>query len=604
MGFAKEIEDFINGYSAISKISGDAEDRKLRSKKLDAELEAIEAKQMEALAVNGEEYLPASQKAALRRSPRASSTAPYVAPTLLAPYGDSPGEVEEEEGLAMASGGLVTKPGKKAAIAIDEPEDNAGAAAARAQGRKFYTTEDGAMRPLNAPGGKARNTYGETAQMGEESLGKPSNAIKAAMDLFAKKASSKPKAAIDTAGGEDDIDLMTNRGAATPAEIKAIDAKIDPNGEMTPWQRGRQRLDKAYEYFVSRGEPEKAANVAARILLFDKMSSQARGTMAVQMISSGQAAEGAKMLQDAYNENIHDGSEINVQPTQDGKFSFTITKDGDVVEQGVGTAADMASVAGNVANGSEFVRRTAEAAAGGAPEVPARRPDTQAAPAAAVPTEAAPAATPAAAPEQTPADKPAAETAKKSKRDIAWAKKQYTYAAQVLKTWEDEVERNPTPENQARLKDAQIRLAEAEQDAMAIRLSTVKSKTADSSKIQLDFDEDLAKWREAAEPLGALPGVPKDGLRGAPKDGAPAATKPAAAAPTPAQSLEMPRLAQRRNADTGVYTFNGETIVAPINLKPVDETTLSQAKAALAAGKSRAGVIRKLLENGFDPKGL
>jgi hypothetical protein len=634
MGMAKEIEDFLNGYTAVSRIAGDQADRKLREKKLKIEEDAAEAASYESLAIDPEEYLPGSEKARRRRAPPKDDPAdPNVTEVeIIAPYGDDPGEV-----AMMASGGLVE--------AIPTEDDNPAAAQARARGDRSYRGSNGAQQPLYAAGGKPRKTYGDDADARDvpraETGGrkKPSvgpglpqlfasadKAIKAAMQGF--NTSAGKRRAIEP---EEEIDFRSGKGAATRAEITALDAKIDPDGEMSPWDRGRARLGAAYEYFVSRGEPEKAAKVAQRILLFDKMASQTRGQLAVQMISGGDAPNGAKVLVDAYNENIHDGSVLDVKQLPDGRYGFTVTKDGKVVQQGAGTAADLAALAGNVANGSEFTRRTARIAAGdagaGEPPVPApasARPGappaaTEAAPAVpaeAVPAEASPAATPAeaAAPTTAPAEG-------KKKRTVAWAKKQYIYAASVLKYWDDVVARDPSPANKARLKDAQIRLGEAESDAVQIRMSTVpRTRGTDPGKIMLDFDADLAEWREAADPLEEAPPEPTGGLRGAEPAPAPAAAIPAAGAPAPAAGA--PTAPVTSGGNTGDFAkfvgggvrggggsywdVGGQKVWAPppAQLRAPEPAILEQAKQAIAAGKSRAGVIRKLLESGLSPAGL
>lgn len=626
MGFAKEIEDFINGYKAISSMATDQQDARTRAQAAKTAADKAAADDMEELATDPEKYLSPSEQARLKRAPKKVSTAvPLVdAPTLIAPYGDNPGEDPEEAGVQMAAGGLVPDKEEDPVEAIPtgpaKPSyDNAAAAKARAAGANSYSGSNGQAMPLRAMNGKARNTYGdETGPVEEEPLPNRSRgpgakdlfasatkAVQAAMEGF-KQDAGRPKQAV---GGTDpEIDFSTGKGAATPAEIKAIDAKIDPNGDMEPWNKGRARLAFAYDFFVSRGEPEKAANVAKRILLFDKMASQARGKIAVQLITSGKAADGARVLVDAYNENIHDGSLLDVKPMQDGRFGFTVTKDGKVVQQGAGTAAELAALAGNVANGSEFVRRTARVATpdpDAAAESPAEdasaseEPDAQ--PASALPVEGTSGVETAA-----PVDKP---TKGKKSRDIAWAKKQYVYAASVAKTWEDAVAKDPSEENKARLKDAQIRLGEAEEDAMQIRLSTVRSKTADKSKIQMDFDEDLAKWREAADPLDTPPAMPTDGLRGAKKAEEAVPASPASpatpAAPVTPKGNPVGYVSGRQGAQ-GTWLVGGERVGGPdpAGLKAPDPAILSQAKAAIAAGKSRAAVVRKMLENGINPTGL
>lgn len=620
MSFSAEINDFLKGYTAISSIVGDQEDRRDKRAAVKRATDKDEQDQMNDLAVDAETYLSPSRLAAAKRAPKKAKAAVVTTatPELYSPYGDDPGA--DENGVAMAAGGLVPDPmeeKKRSAL----PIDNATAAAARAAGKTSYSAGNGEGKSLVAMNGKARNTYGDTpspmpagnAGSLSKVFGDADKAIKDAMEAF-KAGGAAPKQAIG--GGTSDVDFVTNKGAATPEEVKAIDAKVDPDGTMDNWSKGRARLGYAYDYFVQRGEPEKATKVAQRLLMFDKMASEARGKIAVQLINGGDPGKGATVLMDAYNDNIHDGSTIDVKPAADGQFSFSISKEGKVVNEGTGSTSQLAELAGSVANGSEFTRRTARVAAGdGNDAEPDAGPDDIPAPgsAAANPPKAIPDA-PAAADTSTPApDSPTDETPKaKGKRDIAWAKKQYTYASSAVKTWEDEVKKNPTPENQARLKDAQIRLSEAEQDAIAIRVSTA-TKNSDKSKIMIDFDDDLAKWREAADPLAAPPPPPKDGLRGQPK---PAAVEPAAAAvPGAVQATTAAPVTPAGNGTASYLGYKGGgsawdagdgqmvTGPQPGALKPMPPEIAAQAKSALTS-KGRSAVVRMLLENGFNPSGL
>ena len=636
MGFAKEIEDFLNGYKMTTDMAGDAEDRKTRRAAADRAAAKDEQDEMASLAADPEAYLSPSQLASAKRAPKTPKVTSAI-PTanelqLNSPYGDNPGE---EEGVAMAQGGLVPDPDEEQPIGgpmgipmepVRNPVDNPVAAKARAEGKTSYSAGN-QRRSLVAMNGKARNTYadegvekptgGSTGPGLKDIFASSQKAIKAAMQGFAADAGQKKQA---IGGAEPDIDFTTGKGAATPAEIKAIDAKIDPDGTMSSWDKGRARLGYAYNYFIERGEPEQAANVSKRILLFDKMASEARGKIAMQLINGGDPNKGASVLVDAYNDNIHDGSTLDVKPLGNGQFSFSISKDGNVVNEGTGTAAQLAELAGNVANGSEFTRRTARvAAAGDVPDagaVPAEEPAAGSAAASppAVPDEAIPTEAPATGAQPAPdgaAAGDAAPAAEKPKgpRDISWAKKQYSYAASVVKAWEDEAAKNPTPENQARLKDAQIRLSEAEQDAIAIRLRDA-GKNSDRGNIAIQFDKTLQEWMEAADPVEKLPGMPKDGLRGQPKPAAVAApaegvpaTPATSGANTPAGGASY---AGYKGGGTSWNAGDGQMVTGPQPgaLKAVPPEILAQAKNALSSGKSRAAVIRMLLENGYNPTGL
>lgn len=618
MSFAKEIEDFLNGYQAVSSIAGDAEDRRMKRERYERQKAEEEERDMNTLAIDAEEYLPGSVKAARRRAPKTSTTmaSSDVAVDLTEPYPDL------DEGVSMAGGGLVPSMNDeeepRAALPIDNPE----AAKARAEGKTSYSAGN-ERRSLVAMNGKARNTYAdvETPKNTDEEgrtprsvgpglkdiFGKADEAIRVAFNSF--KQDIGQRSAI---GGGREIDISTGRGAATPAEVKAIDQKIDPNNEMDPWVRGRARLGYAYDYFISRGEPEKAANVAKRLLLFDKMASQTRGKIAVQLLSSGQGEKAASVIADAYNDNIHDGSTLEVTPAGKGQFAYKVSKDGEIVDEGVATSEDLAALASSVADGSEFVRRTSAIAAGPSDEgkvagAPASGSEGSA-PAAAIPEEGAAPAGPG---ETAPPKAEDAPKKPKGKRDIQWAKRQYQYAAGVVKYWEDAVAEDPSEANKARLKDARIRLQEAEQDAVKVRLSTLK-KGADQSQILLSFDKDLSKWREDAEIPEEAPPEPKDGLRGAPKKAAPAveAVPTGGASPaqpsSPAANTGAARYLGYRSGGSAWDAGDGQMVTGPNpkSLKPTPAEIQAQARAAMQAGAPRREVVRKLLEQGFDPSGL
>jgi hypothetical protein len=160
-------------------------------------------------------------------------------------------------------------------------------------------------------------------------------------------------------------------------------------------------------------------------------------------------------------------------------------------------------------------------------------------------------------------------------------------------------------------------VAEAEQDAVSIRLRAVKSKTADRAKIQLDFEDDLASWREAADPFDELPPAPKDGLRGAKPAPAAVPATPAAPAAQPATQQAVPAAPAAPSMGQGVqylgyvgggsqWEVDGERVTAPPpdRLKPMPPELIAEAKKAMAGGTTRLGAIKALLAKGYSPEGI
>lgn len=154
-----------------------------------------------------------------------------------------------------------------------------------------------------------------------------------------------------------EFDPATGKGAATVDEIKAIDSKI--GGSFDGYTKGAARLAFAYQYFMDNGQIEKAANVAKRILLFDKQAAQTRGYLAQQALEQGDTASAAKLISDAYNENIPDGQELKTVLNPDGSVSYSVLKDGKVVSEGKANTEQLWSMAAKVKDGSEFLRRMA-----------------------------------------------------------------------------------------------------------------------------------------------------------------------------------------------------------------------------------------------------
>lgn len=173
--------------------------------------------------------------------------------------------------------------------------------------------------------------------------------------------SSQPEEALPTvAVAKSEFDPATNKGAATSEEIKAIDSKI--GGSFDGYTKGAARLAYAYNYFMENGEIEKAANVAKRILLFDKQAAQTRGYLAQKALEQGDTAAAAKLISDAYNENIPDGQELKTTLNPDGSVSYTVLKDGEVVDEGSANTEQLWAMAAKVKDGSEFLSRMARLA--------------------------------------------------------------------------------------------------------------------------------------------------------------------------------------------------------------------------------------------------
>ena len=171
--------------------------------------------------------------------------------------------------------------------------------------------------------------------------------------------------AIDVGGkSQDRLGLFTGKNAATNEEIKAIDAKIDPKGEMDPQQKTAARLVHAYNFYVEKGEPTKARKIAVAIIDHNKQSSQILGKLAQSAVERGDLSSASKFISDAYN-LVPDGKSTEGQVTEKGTLLFKVNHDNRVLMSGEATPQQLWQLAGGVANGSEFLRKMEEVAEGG-----------------------------------------------------------------------------------------------------------------------------------------------------------------------------------------------------------------------------------------------
>jgi hypothetical protein len=406
MGFAKEIEDFISGYSSMSKIGQDQQTSKIQKEKWDLEKEQLEMQQMEALATDP----TAGQKIKKIKVKKVD-----VEPTAEAPEAYAPDDDDLYPGYA--AGGLVAV-GTPRATGVFAGFDrrnrgrrptifdtfHARSPEGQAIPEEATPPQPNGSPPATDPAAQAMIAHGHTPSTGK--------AVKAAVDSFSQDAQGRQA----VGGREPEVDLMTGNGAATPEEIRAIDQTIDPRGEMDVVTRGRARLSEAYNYWMSKGFPEKAANVAKRILLFDKNQSMTHGIMAGQMIQGGNYKEAAQVLADTYNQNFHDGKTMRQQDNGNGTVQYQfVDEDGNVVQEGTADPKTLATMASQVASGQQFVESTVQAADDEAQREAGNNPDAAApaaAPAAAVPDAVTPeVTTPAVAPAATAQPAPGADAA-------------------------------------------------------------------------------------------------------------------------------------------------------------------------------------------------
>lgn len=630
MGFAQEIKDFLSGYQTVTDIS-----RKNRAMDQDDKKMAADEKyrqdqlqlQKDQLAETAAYHKGALANAAARAGSTATAD-PEI--TLNSPY-----DTEDVEGYAAGGAVEEDESGPTAIpdrVAIDLPTDNAKAAAARAAGKRSYTNDKGELVPLYSMSGAVRNTYADAVKAPPDA----STAINAAMRGFATRAAANGA----VGGTKSKVDFATGEGAATPADIKQIDKTIDPDGTMKPWELGAARLQRTYDFYIKQGNPQKAAEVAQSILLYDKMKVEARGALATQLIQGGKSFDAARVIADGFNESIHNGQVMEVAQSPDGRVMYRVSQGGKIIDEGVAGPKELMQIAANA--GQTFTTETAKVAAtkdpkpagptepgASAPAAPTAAtptgaiPDAAPAPAAtANPAPAATATTPTGAiPETAPpasyipesANKPAPKAAidprsnevpvpagaldyrvsktGKVKRDYPWAVNQYKYAVSAEKYWEDKLATSTDPSvkqmYQDKLAKAKSLTKLARDDAWALRTSKM-SKKADPNAAFSQFAKDMDKIYEDAAPLTEEPrrrvtkAVPPPGLVPGSKEYADWALKAATEGQVLPDAPNSKHVQQRK-------------------MTPQE---LAYAQKQIASGIDRQRVIQLLLQAGIDPEGL
>lgn len=177
----------------------------------------------------------------------------------------------------------------------------------------------------------------------------------------------------DPAEGEDKLRAFAeNKGAFTKEQIAAIDAIIDPDKVLPKEALSSARIAALYEYYDKKGEPDKGAEAANAVLMYDKQNSQTRGMLAMQAIQDGDYRSAAKIIADAYNYDIPGPMQIRPAVAREGE-DFTVGPDGSVkakVVQGNvtqeeinATPVQLAQMAQQLSTGQAWSQQLAQIAA-------------------------------------------------------------------------------------------------------------------------------------------------------------------------------------------------------------------------------------------------
>lgn len=152
-----------------------------------------------------------------------------------------------------------------------------------------------------------------------------------------------------------------NEGAATDEEVDAIDRVVDPEGKLPKSALSAARIAAVTSFY--KDDPEKAADLANRLLMYDKRNAQTLGSLALQAIQDGDAAGAARFVKDGFNNTIPGGGLIQkADLREDGNFDVSVrTPDGP--QKIVATPDMIQQAAASMANGSGWTQEVINQAA-------------------------------------------------------------------------------------------------------------------------------------------------------------------------------------------------------------------------------------------------
>ena len=123
---------------------------------------------------------------------------------------------------------------------------------------------------------------------------------------FLQSRIAAPASAVPDGNPADDAGsaaLARNEGAATDEEVNAINEAIDPEGKLPSIALSQARITAVWDKLGEK-DPDKAADLIQRLMLYDRRNAQTRGQLAVQAFAEGRNDEGVRLIQDANNNDL------------------------------------------------------------------------------------------------------------------------------------------------------------------------------------------------------------------------------------------------------------------------------------------------------------
>lgn len=173
------------------------------------------------------------------------------------------------------------------------------------------------------------------------------------------------RSAVDAPGRQNDglFSFLRGDGAASPEEYDSVMARIDPNGVLTTAQRNIRGLENVYQFYMARGEQEKADRAAASLIQYSSNMAAKYAALSVQAGRSGDLKKMTEYASKAYD-YTPDGSTADGQVTSDGKIAIT-QRDAETnkpIRQFTVTPQELLSSALGMTTKNEYWNRISEAA--------------------------------------------------------------------------------------------------------------------------------------------------------------------------------------------------------------------------------------------------
>lgn len=147
--------------------------------------------------------------------------------------------------------------------------------------------------------------------------------------------------------------VAPGEGPPTQQEVEGMYKVVDPNNELSEGLKTVYAMKKGYEFYMERGQPEKAAKFAAGVIQYSNLMSKQFGVAAVEAAKGGDQDGMVQYAIKAYDA-IPDGLSVDAKPVEGGMQVTRTDEDGEVVDQHLLTPQQIFQMATGISHGSGY----------------------------------------------------------------------------------------------------------------------------------------------------------------------------------------------------------------------------------------------------------